>query len=323
MHQPRAHEGQEAAGGAEIGQLEGRAAGELGTRGAAQVVAQDQIEVPGAVAHMQHLVRGAQGRTGGHMHGTVITVGMGAQLVEQLDAVHHGIVHQGGGDAHGLAGTGGQRGPGPGQAAGARGGHGQAHGHVGGGEVEGGALGFAVLTGAGQEFRLLHQGEETAAQARVAADAGNGGFPRLADAFFFRGLQEALGIVHAFDEIVAAHEHAQDIAVDVTDGLAQAAARTFGLAVGSGLETSFGAVAAFVRPLGRSEFVVLVHAGCSSRPPDGASLYEFVGDAVSRNGLTGKPPEGLSRRHVKESASSEARRKAQRKGGPPLREGTP
>ncbi|SFV73497.1 hypothetical protein DESPIGER_1661 [Desulfovibrio piger] len=69
--------------------------------------------------------------------------------------------------------------------------------------------------------------------------------------------------------------------------------------------------------------MVLVHAGCSSRPPDGASLYEFVGDAVSRNGLTGKPPEGLSRRHVKESASSEPRRKAQRKGGPPLREGTP
>ncbi|WP_278338520.1 hypothetical protein [Desulfovibrio piger] len=38
--------------------------------------------------------------------------------------------------------------------------------------------------------------------------------------------------------------------------------------------------------------MVLVHAGCSSRPPDGASLYEFVGDAVSRNGVTGKPPDG-------------------------------
>ena len=216
---------------------------------------------------------------------------MGAQLVEQLDAIHDGIVHQGGGNAHGLAGAGGQRGPGPGQATGARGGHGQAHGHVGGGKIEGGALGFAVFTGTGQEFHFLHQGEETAAQARVAADAGNGGFPGLADALFFRGLQETLGIVHALDEIVAAHEHAQDIAVDVTDGLAQAAARTLGLAVGSGLETSFGAAAAFVRPLGRSEFVVLVHAGCSSRPPDGASLYEFVGDAVSRNVLTGKPPE--------------------------------
>ena len=55
----------------------------------------------------------------------------------------------------------------------------------------------------------------------VAAEAGGGGFPGFAQKFFFGRIQVALGVVHAAQKIMAAHEQAQNVPVNIADRFQQ------------------------------------------------------------------------------------------------------
>ena len=280
MHEARAQSGQEVPHRRKVSQFQACIASKLGTRGAAKIVPQQHEKVPGAVARVDNLVRRAKrsSRAGGNAF--ILAGQRGACLIEHFDAVHDGIIHEARRYMQGLTCGCGQHQPCARGPAGQRCRHVQAYVFGGRRKVKGRArrffrccaAGFAAFIravsagrgGTGLKFHFLHERKKVARKARVAADAGNGGFPRFTDGFFFRGIEPGFVAAHADKNIIAAKQQPQNVAVDLANHFAQrlAGAR----------------IAGFVPVTGAARGAL---APCFARIAGSAGIVGIVGHALS------------------------------------------